>query len=450
MNFQMAAELAADEGIEVESVLVNDDVAVEDSPVDGGPAGNRRDASFVEKIAGALAEPGGDLAAVAAVARRGQRAVAFVRGGADLRARSPAAGQARLSSWATTRSSWASASTASPAGPAARSRRRRSSSVSPMDADPRRHAADSGDSARVRQRHGRDPARSSCTWCSPRSAKILAAKGVNVARTLVGDYVTSLDMAGCSITLHQARRRAHPAVGRPGRTPRRYDGAPRVGRGRGGRSRGGFRVRSELGRGDRVGSIEDQRDFLTQLDSAIGDADHGVNMSRGFTAVTAKLAEGAATGLAPGPLLVLVGSTLVSTVGGASGPLYGTAFRRAGKALGDAAQVDPEAFGGALRAALEGIQQLGAASEGDKTMVDALAPAVAAYESSVKRRSLVRGCRAATPHEAAEEGVAATVPLQARKGRASYLGPRSVGHQDPGATSTALILAALERVAKAG
>jgi dihydroxyacetone kinase-like protein len=196
-------------------------------------------------------------------------------------------------------------------------------------------------------------------------------------------------------------------------------------------------------------SIEDQRDFLTQLDAAIGDADHGVNMSRGFTAVTAKLAEGAGDGLAPGPLLTLVGSTLVSTVGGASGPLYGTAFRRAGKALGDDADVDAAAFGGALRAGLEGIQQLGAAAEGDKTMVDALAPAVAAFEERVRDGASLADAATAA-REAGEEGMRATVPLQARKGRASYLGPRSVGHQDPGATSTALVLAALERTARAG
>jgi dihydroxyacetone kinase phosphoprotein-dependent L subunit len=196
-------------------------------------------------------------------------------------------------------------------------------------------------------------------------------------------------------------------------------------------------------------SIEDQRDFLTQLDAAIGDADHGVNMSRGFAAVQTKLADGAGDGLAPGAFLTLVGSTLVSTVGGASGPLYGTAFRRAGKALGEDADVDATAFAGALRAALEGIQQLGAAAEGDKTMVDALAPAVAAFEASVRRGASFEDA-ASDAREAADEGVAATVPLQARKGRASYLGPRSVGHQDPGATSTALILAALERAARAG
>jgi dihydroxyacetone kinase-like protein len=136
-------------------------------------------------------------------------------------------------------------------------------------------------------------------------------------------------------------------------------------------------------------------------------------------------------------------------VGGASGPLYGTAFRRAGKALGDGGEVDATAFAAALRAALEGIQQLGAASEGDKTMVDALAPAVAAFEASV-RDSTVLADAATAAREAGEEGMRATVQLQARKGRASYLGPRSVGHQDPGATSTVLVLAALERTARAG
>jgi len=195
-------------------------------------------------------------------------------------------------------------------------------------------------------------------------------------------------------------------------------------------------------------SIEDQRDFLTQLDAAIGDADHGVNMSRGFTAVRTKLADGAGDGLAPGALLTLVGSTLVSTVGGASGPLYGTAFRRAGKALGEGADVSPAEFAAALHAALEGVQQLGAASEGDKTMVDALVPAVSAFEASVRRGASFADA-AADAHEAAEEGLQATIPLQARKGRASYLGPRSVGHQDPGATSTVLIFAALERAARA-
>jgi len=195
-------------------------------------------------------------------------------------------------------------------------------------------------------------------------------------------------------------------------------------------------------------AVDDQRDFLTQLDAAIGDADHGVNMSRGFTAVRTRLADGAADGMGPGAFLTLVGSTLVSTVGGASGPLYGTAFRRAGKALGDGDDIDAQGLASALRAALDGVQQLGAAAEGDKTMVDALAPAVTAFEHGVQEGDSLAGAATAA-REAAEEGMRATVPLQARKGRASYLGPRSVGHQDPGATSTVLILAALERVAVA-
>jgi dihydroxyacetone kinase-like protein len=190
-------------------------------------------------------------------------------------------------------------------------------------------------------------------------------------------------------------------------------------------------------------SIDDQRDYLTQLDSAIGDADHGVNMQRGFSAVVAKLAT--AEGLSPGKVLTTVGATLISTVGGAAGPLYGTAFREAGKALGDATDVSPKDLVTALRAGLEGIQRLGAATEGDKTIVDAYAPALAAFEAEVDGgSSLQSGTRAAK--EAAEDGMRATIPLQARKGRASYLGARSVGHQDPGATSTALIFSALEQV----
>jgi phosphoenolpyruvate---glycerone phosphotransferase subunit DhaL len=191
-----------------------------------------------------------------------------------------------------------------------------------------------------------------------------------------------------------------------------------------------------------AGSLEEERDFLTQLDAAIGDADHGVNMHRGFTAVMRRVdALEAAT---PGQLLKTAGRTFVSTVGGAAGPLYGTAFLQAGEGLGDGAAFGPRRLLEALRASLEGVQRIGAAGEGDKTMVDALAPALAAYELELRTGgSLETAVRAA--REAAADGARATVPMQARKGRASYLGPRSVGHQDPGATSTALMFAALER-----
>jgi dihydroxyacetone kinase-like protein len=188
-------------------------------------------------------------------------------------------------------------------------------------------------------------------------------------------------------------------------------------------------------------SLHEQRDYLTQLDAAIGDADHGTNMDRGFTAVVAKLDGLDAT---PGKLLTTVGSTLVSTVGGASGPLWGTAFRRAGRALGDAPDFGPHELADALAAALAGVVELGAAQEGNKTMVDALAPAVRALQSELDSGGDLASAVAAA-RAAGEEGMRATTPLQALKGRASYLGERSIGHQDPGATSTALILAALEQ-----
>jgi len=190
-------------------------------------------------------------------------------------------------------------------------------------------------------------------------------------------------------------------------------------------------------------SLHEQRDYLTQLDAAIGDADHGTNMDRGFTAVVGKLdgLEGP-----PGKLLTTAGATLVSTVGGASGPLWGTALRRAGRTLGDAEDFSALDLADALDAALEGVVELGAAHEGDKTMVDALAPAVRTLRSELDSGADLTAAVVAA-RAASEEGMLATKPMQASKGRASYLGERSIGHQDPGATSTALIFSALERVA---
>ncbi|MFF4586351.1 dihydroxyacetone kinase subunit DhaL [Streptomyces sp. NPDC001388] len=177
-------------------------------------------------------------------------------------------------------------------------------------------------------------------------------------------------------------------------------------------------------------SVDREAERLTALDSPIGDADHGSNLLRGFTAVTAALEKEAPQ--TPGAILVLAGRQLISTVGGASGPLYGTLLRRTGKALGDAAEVSEEEFAQALRAGVDAVMQLGGAAPGDKTMIDALVPAVDA---------LGDGFGAA--RTAAEQGAEATIPLQARKGRASYLGERSIGHQDPGATSSALLVAGL-------
>ncbi len=197
---------------------------------------------------------------------------------------------------------------------------------------------------------------------------------------------------------------------------------------------------------DSAETIGENRDYLTQLDAAIGDADHGANMDRGFTAVAASL-----DGLAdepPGRILVGTGRTLVSTVGGASGPLWGSALRAAGKRLGDADEFDGAELADALDAALEAVVGLGAAVEGDKTMVDALAPALRTLRDRVGDGDDPAAALEAAAGSA-EEGMRATVPMQARKGRASYLGERSIGHQDPGATSAALIVAALARVVSA-
>ncbi|MDU0365867.1 dihydroxyacetone kinase subunit DhaL [Microbacterium sp. KSW4-17] len=186
-------------------------------------------------------------------------------------------------------------------------------------------------------------------------------------------------------------------------------------------------------------AVQQHKDELTRLDSEIGDADHGSNMARGLDAVVAKLDPEPST---PTDLFKTVGMTLVSTVGGASGPLYGTLFLRMGPALAEADPVDAAALGAALRAGVEGVIARGKAEVGDKTMIDALSPALEAWDSAARDdASPAAASRAAA--EAAARGRDATEPLVARKGRASYLGERSAGHLDPGAASATLLLEAL-------
>ena len=180
--------------------------------------------------------------------------------------------------------------------------------------------------------------------------------------------------------------------------------------------------------------VTDRRDQLTALDAAIGDADHGTNMERGMAAVIAGL-----SGDTVGKLCKQAGMTLVSTVGGASGPLYGTFLLRFGSSAGDVAELDATGFATAMRAGLDGIVARGKAEREDKTMYDALAPAIEALEAG-KGDPLDVALQAAA--EAADKGRDATIEMLARKGRASYLGERSIGHQDPGATSAALLLRA--------
>ena len=183
--------------------------------------------------------------------------------------------------------------------------------------------------------------------------------------------------------------------------------------------------------------------YLTQLDSPIGDADHGVNMDRGFKAVRDKFPSMAEMDIST--QLKTVGMTLVSTVGGASGPLYGTAFLRAGTAVAGKGELDTADIVAMLEAFLGGIVARGKANPGEKTMVDALTPAVNAAKQALAEGVTAKEL-AQRAAQAAEEGMKATVPLLATKGRASYLGERSIGHQDPGATSSWLILRSLAEI----
>jgi dihydroxyacetone kinase-like protein len=182
--------------------------------------------------------------------------------------------------------------------------------------------------------------------------------------------------------------------------------------------------------------IDEQKEYLTQLDAAIGDADHGINMQRGFGAVMTQLPTVEDKDI--GTILKKVGMVLVSTVGGAGGPLYGTLFMRMGMAVGNKDALSAEDVVKMFQAALEGVKQRGKAEPGDKTMVDALTPAVEALRKAVEAgEDLHTALEKAAA--AAEEGMKATIPLVARRGRASYLGERSAGHQDPGATSSYLL-----------
>ena len=191
--------------------------------------------------------------------------------------------------------------------------------------------------------------------------------------------------------------------------------------------------------------IDKNKEYLTELDAAIGDGDHGLNMSKGFNAVSDKLKAEEDDNI--GNILKKTGMTLVSNVGGASGPLYGTAFMKASMALKDKNEIDINDFLSALKLALEGIKSRGKSTEGEKTMIDALSPAIKSMEDSIKNGDsyievLEKG------KDAALEGVEFTKSIKATKGRASYLGDRSIGHKDPGATSCFYILETIYEEAK--
>ena len=192
--------------------------------------------------------------------------------------------------------------------------------------------------------------------------------------------------------------------------------------------------------------VAEQRDYLVDLDRAIGDGDHGENMDRGFKAAVEALGQAEPASVAE--VLKTVAKTLMSTVGGAAGPLYGTAFLRASKAAGDG-ELDAAGVAAIIEGALGGIQARGKATTGEKTMVDAWTPALEAARAAAEAGGDA-GVVLEAAATAAEAGAAATEPLRATKGRASYLGERSIGHLDPGAVSTSLILRAAARAATEG
>lgn len=193
--------------------------------------------------------------------------------------------------------------------------------------------------------------------------------------------------------------------------------------------------------------LADNKQYLTDLDAAIGDADHGINMARGFTKVMEKLPTVADKDI--GNILKTVGMTLISSVGGASGPLYGTFYMRAGTAVAAKEELSNADLAAMLQAGVDGVVQRGRAELEDKTMIDAWFPAMAALKTAVDNGDSTTNALQKTV-AAAEQGMKATIPLKARKGRASYLGDRSIGHQDPGATSTHLILNALLETVQEG
>jgi phosphoenolpyruvate---glycerone phosphotransferase subunit DhaL len=184
--------------------------------------------------------------------------------------------------------------------------------------------------------------------------------------------------------------------------------------------------------------VSANKEQLTQLDAAVGDGDHGINMDRGMSAVLAKL-DAATEEQDIGALLKTVGMTLVSTVGGAGGPLYGTLFLQMGTAVSGKDQLDPDDWAAALEAGIAGVQARGKAEPGDKTMIDALIPGRDALKSALAEGASFEDALRQSA-DAAGQGMRDTIPLVARKGRASYLGERSAGHQDPGATSSHLLL----------
>jgi len=425
MNFEMATELCQGNGVKVQAAIINDDVAVENSLYTAGRRGVGTTV-LAEKICGAAAGRGYDLARLAALCRRvneGGRSMGMALTSCTV----PAVGKPTFELGENEMEMGIGIRRARP-----RTDRTPRSAGDHGAPGPDRPRGSSISRQRPGHRHGERHGRHASNGAISRLSGIRAdfARPRNRDRAPVGGQLHHKPRDGRLLYYaSEGGRRITVVVGRS-----RADAGLAV----------GDLTRVAVSQNDVLAWLEalqqiyaENKQLLTDLDAAIGDADHGINMDRGFTEVKAELGTNV-----PGDLqsiLQAAATALIRTVGGAAGPLYGTFFLRASVAASGKTELDGAEVVTLFQAGIEGVQQRGKAIAGDKTMVDALLPALAAMRASLEGGAglasiLYEGAAAA------EAGMRATIPMQARKGRASYLGERSIGHQDPGATSSYLLL----------
>ena len=431
MNFEMAIEMAADEDIKADYVVVNDDVAVRDSLYTTGRRGVAG-TIFVHKIAGAKAKQGAELPEVKAVA---EKVIANVRsmGMAIEPCTVPAAGKPGFE-LADDEMEIGIGIHGEPG--THREKMRPANEIAKMLVDQILADLDYKGHEVVVLINGMGGTPLMELYIVNNFVQdYLKEQGISVYDTMVGNYMTSIEMAGFSITLLRLDDEMKALYDAPADTLA-WKKSERM-------SSLDTKQMAALVEG-MAKKIEAEKEYLTELDNEIGDGDHGINLARGFEAVEKKLPSLAGGDI--GALLKGVGMQLVSTVGGASGPLYGTAFMKAGMACKGLTEIDGPAFVKAMEAAVDGIKMRGKATEGEKTMLDALCPALKVLQDDVAAgKSLKEALQDAA--QAAEKGVEYTKTIIATKGRASYLGERSLGHQDPGATSSLYLLQVLAEMA---
>ena len=457
INFKLAEEAAREEGVACDHVVVNDDVAV-GTPTQREQRRGVAGTIFVHKCAGAAAEAGKPLAEVKRVA---EKVIDNVRtmGVAIAPCTVPAAGKPGF----TLADDEMEMGVGIHGEPGIR--REKMEPVDVMVDEILDHVlADidfAGHEVAVLVNGAGGTPDYELALVANHVHDVLSARHIGVWHTYMGNYLTSLEMRGFSVSLLRLDDELKNLLSAPADTPAWQQGEASLAEDAApgedaspkqaatseasnvpaaeatGATKAVIDVISAV-----AGAMEAHKDELTELDQPIGDSDHGINMARGFSAARALLPSLA--GEAPAAVLKKVGSTLVSKVGGSSGPLYGTLFRKVGVALkaDDSLASDENAvrcLAAGLSKAFVGIEDLGGAKPGDKTMLDAMQPAMEALEHARGEDApLVEALAQAA--DAAEAGAEATVPLQARKGRASYLGERSVGHKDPGAASFALLM----------